>query len=433
METFTIDNLKPDFSFTADLLLDDKYILLPANAPISEGMIKILKEWQFKKFVSDGQMTLTGANLIEEAPKAEPVAVKKAPEKKLGESVQQVLASGDARLLENSDDARLTFAQNVYDEYMNYINSVYTHYATHKKIDINDLSDTVKMLCAFIKDHKRFILRAAAFPDTKNWNYLIVHSMRSTVLAITLGLELHLALSKQIELGMTCILHEIGMLRLPPQLYLTDRLLSTSERAKVAGHTLFGYNIIKELNFPLSVQLGVLEHHERHNGSGYPRKLVGAKISTYAKIIAVACSFESISSPRGYKTDRTVFDSMMELLKNQSGQYDETVIKALINSVSFYPIGVYVYLSSGKLGVVIDTVPNDPRHPVVQLVNEKEADGSPKSVKSDEELNKIVRVLTTNEQKEVMDSIRAQMEKDAKAKAAPQTAGDEDAELLTEL
>ena len=124
---------------------------------------------------------------------------------------------------------------------------------------------------------------------------------------------------------------------------------------------------------------------------------------------------------------------MMEMLKHKSGQYDETVIKALINSVSFYPIGVYVYLSSGKLGVVIDTVPNDPRHPVVQLVNEKEADGSPKSVKSDEELNKIVRVLTTNEQKEVMDSIRAQMEKDAKAKAAPQTAGDEDAELLTEL
>ena len=174
METFTIDNLKPDFSFTADLLLDDKYILLPANSPISEGMIKILKEWQFKKFVSDGQMTLTGANLIEETPKAEPVAVKKASEKKLGESVQQVLASGDARLLENSDNARLMFAQNVYDEYMNYINSVYTHYATHKKIDINDLSDTVKMLCAFIKDHKRFILRAAAFPDTKNWNYLIV-------------------------------------------------------------------------------------------------------------------------------------------------------------------------------------------------------------------------------------------------------------------
>ncbi len=425
METFTIDNLKPDFSFTADLLLDEKYVLLPANVPLSEEMIKFLTEWQFKKFLSDGQMSLTGAGQKEETPEEAPEALQETPAKKLGESVRQVLASGDACSLANSDDSRLAFVQQVYDEYMHYINSVYTHYATHKKIDINELSDTVKTLCDFLKNHKRFVLRAAAFPDTKDWNYLIIHAMRSTVLAITLGMELHLALSKLIELGMTCILHEIGMLRLPPQLYLTDRLLSLSERAKVASHTIFGYNIIKELAFPLSVQLGVLEHHEKQNGSGYPRKLSGAKISTYAKIIAVACSFEAISSPRGYKTDRTVFDAMVELLKNQNGQYDDAVIKALLNSVSFYPIGVYVYLSSGKLGVITDTVPNNPRHPLVQLVNEREADGTAKTVQSDEELNKIVRVLTAKEQKEVMENMREQKEKeeDAKTKSAPHSEG----------
>ena len=103
---------------------------------------------------------------------------------------------------------------------------------------------------------------------------------------------------------------------------------------------------MKGFDFPLSICLGVLEHHEKENGKGYPRHLSGARISPYAKIIAVACSFEAITSPRHYKEAKSSYEAMVELLKNESKQYDETVIKGLLFSLSLFPIGaMFVFLT----------------------------------------------------------------------------------------
>jgi hypothetical protein len=271
---------------------------------------------------------------------------------------------------------------------------------------MEELSDTVKDLCVFIKENKRYVLRIMPSAEARSKNFLVIHSMRSTVLAITIGLELHIPLSKLIELGVTCILHEIGMIRLPPQLYMTDKPLTSIERAHISTHPLIGFNIIKSLNFPLSIQLGVLEHHEKENGTGYPRKLSGDKISTYAKIISVACSFEAITAPRQYKAERTTFDAMVEMLKNENNQYNGIVIKALLYSLSLFPIGAYVYLKNGKIGIVTDVNPNNPKNPIIQLINEKEADGSPKTIQTDDLENKIIRVLNKKEQEDIVNSLK---------------------------
>ena len=82
-------------------------------------------------------------------------------------------------------------------------------------------------------------------------------------------------------------------------------------------------NAFREFDFPLSICLGVLEHHEKENGKGYPRHLAGAGISPYAKIIAVACSFEAITSPRHYKEANSSYEAMVELLKNEGKQYKD--------------------------------------------------------------------------------------------------------------
>ena len=166
-------------------------------------------------------------------------------------------------------------------------------------------------------------------------------------------------------------------------------------------HPHTGFNILKDLEFPLSILLGVLEHHEKENGLGYPRHLPGNKITTYAKIISVACSFEAITAPREYKSERTTFDAMVEMLKNPNGQYDSTVIKALLYSLSLYPIGAYVCLQNGKIGIVTDVSPNNPKNPIVQLAKERNEDGTVKAIQTDDNQNRIVRVLSKEEQQQV--------------------------------
>lgn len=296
-----------------------------------------------------------------------------------------------------SKNDKLDDAQKVYDKYLGYITKVYTRYATHKELNLGDLFENVKVLCEYIQTNKKYILRLTPNVSIIGKDFLISHAMRSAVFSIVIGLQMNLQFNQVVELGISAILHEIGQIRLPPQLYLRPRALSPNERAQLATHTVLGYNILKEKNFPTSMQLAVLEHHERENGTGYPRRLTGDKISLYAKIISVACSFEAITAPRNYKSSKNPFEAMVEMLQNNQKQYDDTVIKALLFSVSLYPIGAYILLSNGRIAQVTDMNQSDPRNPIVEIVGMKNEAGNPLQVQIDGIKLHIVKVLDKKE------------------------------------
>ena len=402
MESIEIGMLRAGITYTSDLMVDSSFLILPKTAEMTEDLINALKQWGFDEVLSDGSISLGGDIGISKESETENETQKE----KIGENVKKAIEDSKNSAVGNSDLARMELVRSVYEEYMNYIESVFTHYATHKEIDKEELSDTVQDLCIFIKEHKRYILRVNATIEVEGRNFLIIHTMRTTVLCLAIALQLHLNLTKMIELGVTSILHEIGMLRLPPQLYMSSRKLSVREKAQISKHTLLGYTIIKDLDYSLSIQLGVLEHHEKENGTGYPRRLSGDKISSNAKIIAVACTYEAISSPRSYKDEKSTFDALLELLQNKEHAYDGSVIKALLYTVSLYPIGTFVYLSNRKVAEVVDTNPDNPKTPVVQLLTEKNPDGSFKTLQIGENNISILRILTKKEKEDIIKLVK---------------------------
>lgn len=429
METIQIETLQKDLSFTGDLLIDSTFLLLPQTVPLHQNLINSIKEWGFSSVLCDGNLSLGGdigvsSNEDEQENNKE----------KIGDSLKKAIENSKTANIGNSDQARMEMVESVFYEYMNYVEEIFTHYATHKEIDQNELSETIQDLVMFVKDHKRYILRINPNPNELGKNFLIIHSIRTTVLAIAIAQQLHLPLSKIIELGVTCILHEIGMLRIPPQLYMSTNKLTIGEKAQISKHTIFGYTIVKDLGFPLSVQLGVLEHHEKENGLGYPRKLTGDKISSNAKIIAVACSYEAISSPRVFREGRSTFDAMVELIQNKTHAYDNSVLKALLYTVSLYPIGTYVYLSNRKVAIVVDTNPDSPKYPVVQLLNEKEKDGSPLQITTSHEGIYIIRILSKNELNDILKVLgkNSQKENDEDNIEEIQLANNENQDIKTE-
>ena len=421
MENISLENLRDGMTYTNDLLIDSNFLLLPKTATVTDAMVKALRDWGFEQVVLDGSVSLGGDIGVSKHAEMSDEEDEEEPKDKIGSNLKKALESSKNTAVGNSDQARLEMVHNVYEEYMNYIEGVFTHYATHKEINQEELSETVQDLCIFIKEHRRYILRVNSTIDATEKNFLVIHSMRTTVLAIAIALQLHLPLSKMVELGVTCILHEIGMLRLPPQLYMSTKKISAREKAQISKHTLLGYSIIKDLNFALSIQLGVLEHHEKENGTGYPRRLTGDKISSNAKIIAVACTYEAISSPRSYKDERSTFDALLEMLQNKDHQYDGSVIKALLYSVSLYPIGTYVYLSNRKIAEVIDTNPDNPKTPIVQLLTEREKDGSLKVLQTGENNISILRILSKQEKEDILKLVKEKYQnvEEAKTEAEP--------------
>ena len=406
METITLESLKEGLTFKGDLVIDQNFILVPQSAEITPELIQALKEWEFSTIYCDGALSLggdIGVNTLKT--KSEEINESSFNDNRatrIGDSLKKAIEESKNQQLDKSDSSRIRLVQSIYDEYMNYIEKLFTHYATHKEINQDELSETVKELCIFSKENRRFILRVNQSTETFSRTFLVCHTMRTTVLAIVIALQLKMPLSKMIELGITCILHEIGMLRLPPSVYMTEKKLTPGERGQIFKHPLLGYQIAKELEFPLPVQLGILEHHEKENGTGYPRKLSSEKISINAKIIAVACSYEAITASRLYKGERTEFEAMVEILKNNEKQYDDTVIRALLYSVSLFPIGAYVYLSNKKVAVVVDTNPDSPKYPIVQSLTEKDEQGFPKTIATDPKGISIVRILTRKEQEDIL-------------------------------
>lgn len=379
--------LQEGLFFTEDVFLDKKFVLLTPGVPISPEFKRALRDWEFLKVFSEGHTT-------EHAIVRAPVNLSEA---NIDPGNGEKTDGAESAAQTVNDGSQFSMVERTYLEYQNFIAEVYTRYVTRKELQLQAISDRVKEMCDFIRENKRFVLRIQPSQEIRDRNYLVVHSMRSTVYAIVIGLQLKFPIHKLIELGVSCILHEIGMVRLPPQLYMGNKVLTPVEKNAIFTHPVISYDILREFSFPLNICLGVLEHHERENGEGYPRKLARDKISIYAKIIAVACSYEAVTAPRPYKEARDAYSGILDIMKNQGKQYNEMIVRALLFSLSLYPIGLYVLLSNNKLGQVIDVNPENPKYPIVQIMGELKADGQPKVVETSEYGISIARPLSKEE------------------------------------
>jgi HD-GYP domain-containing protein (c-di-GMP phosphodiesterase class II) len=228
-----------------------------------------------------------------------------------------------------------------------------------------------------------------------NENYHISHSVRSSIIALIIGIYLKLPKHRLIEVGVAALVRDISILKLPPDIYLNGGT-TEQERRLMAVHPIHAYKIIKGFNFPLSICEAVLQHHEREDGSGYPQKLTGDRIGVYGKIIAVACSYEAFST-KHVDEAKCGHMGMMTLLKNEGNQFDETVVRALVYSLSIYPVGTYVLLSDGRQGQVVDADPENPRYPIVHVHGEPLPGETDNTLKTSPKGVSIVRTLTRKE------------------------------------
>ncbi len=385
MNAIPFKELSPDTFFSEPVFLDETYILLSPETPITASLINRLAEWEMREVFTEGVPLSNG--------EGEPA----------GDSEELDEADAEGRPVTSqtaADKENLDKVHVFYEQFLAYIDSVYTRYVTKGEISLKELSDKVKTLCDVILENKRYVLRILGDAATTS-NYLVNHSVRSTVLSIVLGGHLKLPPHRLIELGVASVLHEIGMVRLPPQLYMADRKLSDQERKSITAHPILGYNILKDKQFPLAICLAALEHHERMNGSGYPRSLSGDKISLYARIIAVSCSYDAVTASRPYKEAREGYAGMVDILKNDGKQYDDLVIKSLVYSLSVYPVGSFVLLSNSKLGQVIDVNPDNPRYPVVLVLGSKTPDGKETIVQTAETGVRIMRPVRREDAEKV--------------------------------
>ena len=349
MNTHLVSTVEPGKYFTMPAYLDDEFILTSPEVPVSEELINRLIAWGFEYILCDGSPSdkMTGLSA------ASSTSTEGAP---------------PAAMLENQfkEQAQFKEAEACFQTMVEFSEKVFMDFVTKNDISVKDVSNRVRDLIEEVRQHKNHLLRITEL-NYPGKNYLVVHSVKSLLLGLSLGIVLKLPNHRLIELGASLLLHEIGMIRLPPGLYMTNKSLTPEEKKAITAHTLLGFKILKGFDFPMSVCLGVLESHEHIDGTGYPRALTGDKISLYAKVISVCSSYVAMSSERPFRGPADGHNALLELLKNKGKRYDEVVLKALIQTVSLYPVGILVELNNNAKGMVVQVNSENPRAPFVKL------------------------------------------------------------------
>jgi len=288
-------------------------------------------------------------------------------------------------------------AERFYESFLTHTETFFRGFISKKELDFVSIQKIVKMACEFVqldRNHIVYVMQTAK--PYKNPH--VSHAVRSSLIAIIIGAYLKMPRHQLIELGIADLLGNISLLNMSEQVYTigmggTDLFKAGTDKDNrlMYVHPVHANMTLKSLDFPLPICEAVLQHHELEDGSGFPQKLKGNSICQYAKILAVAGFYEAFSMEHlnGAKCGHS---GIIRILKN-SGSFDPSVIRALVNSISVYPVGIYVLLSNGKRGQVIDIDHDNPRFPIVKTFGEK---FSTDIVKISDE-NAIVRPLTSEE------------------------------------
>ncbi len=343
MRDISVADLGENLYFDAPVFLDPGYILLCPDTRTTPELISRLRRWGYKNVHSDGQPR-------------EPPVYASSPEK------QAPLLEAGIKEQQNLEEAKRQYFKT-----SNFLMESFERFRDGNRLDLQGFAEHVKALIQMVKGQKDFLLRTGEFPFVAG-NYLYRHSVEAGIVALAVGDTLRLPPHRLIDLGIGALLHDIGMMKIPERLYLAAQRPGPKEWQMIKAHTVLGYRILKGFSLSDEVALAALEHHERLDGSGYPRGLAGEKITMNARIVALACSYEAMINKRSFKSAKDAHQAVLELLRQRRSQYDENCVRALVVCLSLYPPGTLVELSNGAVGRVIRTNPQSPKEPIVQLL-----------------------------------------------------------------
>ncbi|MER2518775.1 MAG: HD-GYP domain-containing protein [Candidatus Accumulibacter phosphatis] len=199
-------------------------------------------------------------------------------------------------------------------------------------------------------------------------DYTYMHSVAVCALMIALARQLGLGNEAVRSAGIAGLLHDLGKAAIPLDILNKPGKLTDAEFAIVKTHPEKGHEMLLQSSDIDPVALDVvLHHHEKDDGSGYPKRLRGAATSVYAKMAAVCDVYDAITSNRPYKTGWDPAESLRKMAEWSTGHFDPLVFQAFVKSIGIYPIGSLVLLNCGRIGVVIEQNEKSLLHPQVKV------------------------------------------------------------------
>jgi HD-GYP domain-containing protein (c-di-GMP phosphodiesterase class II) len=212
-------------------------------------------------------------------------------------------------------------------------------------------SITIPLLETFI-EQKRMLTILNDLSDPKD--YLYHHSIAVGILASAICGQMGFPKGQVLQLGLAGVLADCGMAKIHPSITEKAAFLTKNEFNEVKKHTVYSYQMIQDT--PLlrqEMKLAILQHHERLDGSGYPRGDKMDQVSVFSQVLAVADVFHAMTSERIHRAKESPFKVIEMIKEEEFGKFDIKVVQALLDLVGNLSIGTRVQLTNGDVGEVV--------------------------------------------------------------------------------
>lgn len=205
--------------------------------------------------------------------------------------------------------------------------------------------------------------------DLKSYDeYTFHHSLSVAVLSIAIGQKMGLGRKELNRLGVCAMMHDIGKTAIPIEIIHKASRLNDQEFAIVKNHSPAGYNYLIDAHYEdEDIQRGVLHHHEKLDGTGYPHGIEGAEIPLWSRIISVADVYDALTSHRPYRTPMQPAEALEYVMGGIGSSFEYDIVDSFVKKLELYPPGTFVELSDGSIAVVLNS--ENPMRPVVRLAN----------------------------------------------------------------
>jgi len=220
-------------------------------------------------------------------------------------------------------------------------------------VDAAGVADLVEEISNSVARNNSALISLARLKTADEYTYM--HSVAVCAMMIALARQLKLSEAEVRSAGIAGLLHDVGKMLVPLEVLNKPGKLTDAEFALVRDHPTKGPAFLVESRNIDPMALDVcLHHHEKVDGSGYPKKLMGDAISIYAKMGAVCDVYDAITSNRPYKSGWDPSESLRQMGLWASGHFDLPVFQAFAKTLGIYPVGSLVRLNTGRIGVVIE-------------------------------------------------------------------------------
>ncbi|MCP5004823.1 MAG: HD-GYP domain-containing protein [Planctomycetes bacterium] len=256
--------------------------------------------------------------------------------------------------------------QELYSHMHSFLEEVIGNLKMKRKFTIQN---GMKIIETIVKTEKAIeLLYGKAILEEKMEN-IVSHSVNVSIYAKILGQGLDYSQEQLTELGITALLHDIGMVLLPEEIINKSEKLTEREFETIKKHPFYTYKLLQTLEKEfLWISEIAYQEHEREGGDGYPKGLKGKEIHEYAKIIGIVDVYEALTHNRPQRRSYMPHEAVKIILSSQKNNFSDKIKRALLKKLSCFPVNSFIMLNSRAIGRVVEINENSPLRPAVEIV-----------------------------------------------------------------